>query len=64
MDSAASHHVTSDLGNLSLFSDYNGPTEIVIGDGTSLHITHIGSSLIILDFGSFFHTFHTTIPCV
>ncbi|CAN0838449.1 Retrovirus-related Pol polyprotein from transposon RE1, partial [Linum grandiflorum] len=34
MDSAASHHVTADLGNLSIYSDYNGPDEIMIGDGT------------------------------
>ncbi|CAI0378773.1 unnamed protein product [Linum tenue] len=34
MDSAASHHVTSDLGNLSLYSDYNSPDEILVGDGS------------------------------
>ncbi|CAN1123202.1 Retrovirus-related Pol polyprotein from transposon RE2, partial [Linum perenne] len=34
MDSAASHHVTADLGNLSIYSDYNGPDEILIGDGS------------------------------
>ncbi|CAN0920514.1 Retrovirus-related Pol polyprotein from transposon RE1 [Linum grandiflorum] len=43
MDSAASHHVTADLGNLSIYSDYNGPDEIMIGDGTGFRITHIGS---------------------
>ncbi|CAN1266304.1 hypothetical protein LINPERPRIM_LOCUS12498 [Linum perenne] len=46
MDSAASHHVTADLGNLSIYSDYNGPDEILIGDGSGLRITHIGNSSI------------------
>ncbi|CAL1389582.1 unnamed protein product [Linum trigynum] len=46
LDSAASHHVTPDLGNLSLYSDYNGPDEILVGDGTGLKITHIGSSML------------------
>ncbi|CAL1362980.1 unnamed protein product [Linum trigynum] len=34
MDSAASHHVTVDLGQLSLYSDYAGPDEITVGDGS------------------------------
>ncbi|CAL1361358.1 unnamed protein product [Linum trigynum] len=36
MDSAASHHVTADLGNLSLYSDYTGPDELVVGNGSGL----------------------------
>ena len=44
MDSGASHHVTSDLNNLSLHQPYEGPDDIVIGDGTGLSITHTGSS--------------------
>lgn len=44
MDSAASHHVTGDLNNLSLHQPYEGPDDIVIGDGTCLNITYIGSS--------------------
>ena len=40
LDSGASHHVTSDLNNLSLHTPYNGPDNIMIGDGTGLPITH------------------------
>ena len=39
----ASHHVTSQLSNLSLPQSYEGPDDIVIGDGSGLQITHIGS---------------------
>ncbi|GAB2296184.1 hypothetical protein Dimus_038408 [Dionaea muscipula] len=42
LDSSASHHVTSDLDNLSLHQPYEGPDDIVIGDGTGLPITHTG----------------------
>jgi len=42
LDSAASHHVTDDLNNLSLTSAYEGSDAIVIGDGTGLQITHAG----------------------
>ena len=44
LDSEASHHVTSDFNNLSLYQPYDGPDDIVIGDGTGLHIIHTGSS--------------------
>ncbi|XP_017978287.1 PREDICTED: uncharacterized protein LOC108662433 [Theobroma cacao] len=33
VDSGASHHVTTDLNNLSLYIEYGGPEEIVVGDG-------------------------------
>ena len=46
MDSGASHHVTADLNNLSLYSDYGGPDEITVADGAGLQINHIGSSVI------------------
>jgi hypothetical protein len=42
LDSAASHHVTDDLNNLSLTSAYKGSDAIVIGDNTGLQITHAG----------------------
>ncbi|KAK9048876.1 hypothetical protein SSX86_032155 [Deinandra increscens subsp. villosa] len=45
-DSGASHHVTSDLNNLSLHAPYDGTEELVIGDGSCLKITHIGSIII------------------
>ena len=44
LDSSASHHVTSDLNNLNLHAPYDGPNDVVIGDGTGLHITHSDST--------------------
>jgi len=44
LDSGASHHVTSDLNNLSLHTPYNGRDDIMIGDGTRLPIIHTGST--------------------
>lgn len=44
LDSGASHHVTSNLSNLSLHHPYEGPDDIVIGDGSGLKITHTGST--------------------
>ena len=43
MDSAASHNVTGDLNNLSIHSEYNGTDEVVLGNGSSLIVSHIGS---------------------
>ena len=43
LDSGASHHVTMDLDNLSLHAPYDGTEELIIGDGTGLKISHIGS---------------------
>ncbi|KAL6321050.1 hypothetical protein AAG906_012034 [Vitis piasezkii] len=44
LDSGASHHVTVDLSNLSLHTPYTGSDDIMIGDGSSLLITHTGTS--------------------
>ncbi|KAK0597079.1 hypothetical protein LWI29_021647 [Acer saccharum] len=44
LDSGASHHVTTDLSNLSLHTPYNGSDNVMIGDGTGLSITNTGSS--------------------
>lgn len=52
-DSGASHHVTTDLNNLSFHAPYDGTEELVIGDGSGLQITHIGCLLL--------HTTHTSI---
>jgi hypothetical protein len=43
MDSAASHHITSNLTNLSIHSEYDGTDEVVISDGSGLKVTHVGS---------------------
>ena len=44
MDSGASHHLTSCPSILSSVSEYGGPDEIVLGDGTNLSISHTGST--------------------
>ncbi|KAK2979897.1 hypothetical protein RJ640_023968 [Escallonia rubra] len=41
-DTGASHHVTSDTTSLHSYSDYGGPDEISISDGSGLRISHIG----------------------
>ena len=44
LDSGASHHVTADLNKLTLHAPYDSLDDIVIGDGTKLHITHSGTT--------------------
>ena len=44
LDSGASHHVTSDLANLSMHTPYNGGEEVHVGNGAGLQITHTGLS--------------------
>ncbi|XP_010415675.1 PREDICTED: uncharacterized protein LOC104701649 [Camelina sativa] len=43
MDSGATHHMTSDLHNLSLHHSYQGGDNVTVGDGSALSITHTGS---------------------
>lgn len=42
LDSGATHHMTSDLHNLSLHQPYNG--DVIIADGSTMPITHTGST--------------------
>lgn len=44
LDSGASHHMTSDLANMSLHAPYNGGDDVIIGDGSALQISHTSSS--------------------
>lgn len=46
LDSGATHHITSDLANLSLHQPYAGNEEVLIGDGSGLAISHTGSTLL------------------
>ena len=46
VDLGASHHITLDLQNLSLHSDYGGNEDIMIGDGNGIPITHVDSTTI------------------
>ena len=43
LDSSASHHITTDLGNLSLHYPYSGHDNVLIGNGNILSISHIDS---------------------
>ncbi|KAH7543913.1 hypothetical protein JRO89_XS15G0060800 [Xanthoceras sorbifolium] len=69
LNSGASHHVTVDLNNLSLHSNYEGTEDIMIGDGTGLSITHIGTtrfpskngSFVLVDILCDLHTRHLSI---
>ena len=44
LDFVVFHNITSDLANLSIYSEYDGQYEVVLGNGTSLQIAHIGST--------------------
>ena len=44
VDSGASHHITSDLQTLSVHFEYGGNDDIIIGNGNSIPISHIGST--------------------
>ena len=46
MDSAASHNITGDLNNLTIHSEYDGSDEVVLGDGSGLPVSHIGSLIL------------------
>lgn len=43
VDIRATHHLTSDLGNLALHLEYQGPETVQLGNGTKLSISSIGS---------------------
>ena len=43
LDSSASHNITGDLSNLSIHSEYDGTDEVILGDGSGLAVSHIGS---------------------
>lgn len=45
-DIGATDHITSDINNLTLRSDYHGSEKVSVGNGASLSISHIGSGSI------------------
>ena len=46
-DTRATHHVTSDFGNLNMrVEEYQGTDQIRVGNGKSLSVHHIGDSLL------------------
>lgn len=46
LDSGATHHLTSDLNNLSLHQPYMGGEAVTIADGSGLEISHTGSTFL------------------
>ncbi|CAA7035750.1 unnamed protein product [Microthlaspi erraticum] len=42
LDTGATHHITSDLNNLTLHQPYTGGEEVIIGDGNGLPISQTG----------------------
>lgn len=46
MDSGATNHITNELANLSINSDYHGSEGVMVGNGNRLPILSIGSSSI------------------
>jgi hypothetical protein len=53
LDTGASHHMTSDLQNLSLHSEYSGTEDIMVGDDKTIPITHTGFTSLITPNNSF-----------
>lgn len=43
IDSGATHHITTDITNLSMHSPYTDSEEVIVGNGDGLQITHTGS---------------------
>lgn len=43
MDSVALHNITSNIANFSIHSKYDGTNEVILGDGSSLSVSHISS---------------------
>ena len=44
VDSGATHHITSDLANLSLHQPYNGANGVMVADGSTVPIQQTGST--------------------
>lgn len=45
-DSGATNHVTNDLLNLNLSSEYSGGKKLALGDGFEMNIAHIGETIL------------------
>ncbi|GKV20012.1 hypothetical protein SLEP1_g30193 [Rubroshorea leprosula] len=58
LDSGANNHVTTDLANLALHSEYNGPDELHIGDGTGYSIDNLGYKCLDLSSRKLFFSRH------
>ncbi|CAA0843297.1 Unknown protein, partial [Striga hermonthica] len=45
-DSGASAHVTNELGNLNIASEYDGQNQLQVGNGSGVSISHIGNTFL------------------
>ena len=54
-DSGATNHVTVEMNNLSLKKPYEGHEKLMIGNGKSLDITHIGHSYLPIPYAKSLH---------
>ena len=52
-DSSTSDHLTANLNNLSLQSQYKGPKQVTMGNGQSLPINHIGNETLSTKYHNF-----------
>jgi len=52
-DSGTSNHLTANLGNLSIQLQYKGLEQIIVGNGQTLHINHIGNASISTKYHNF-----------
>ena len=46
LDSGATNHITSDINNLSIRSNYKGTDKLIVGNGHKLDISHVGDTLV------------------
>ena len=46
-DTSASHHVTSEIGNLNLANSYNGTDFVIMGNGEALSIQNTGNTTLL-----------------
>lgn len=46
MTAGAAHHILFDLSNLALHSPFQGTDEVIIGNDSTLRITHTGSTFL------------------
>ncbi|KAL5856782.1 hypothetical protein ACOSQ3_004240 [Xanthoceras sorbifolium] len=44
VDSGATNHITADMNNLSMRSEYRGKEKLIVGNGNQLTISHIGDT--------------------
>ena len=53
-DSGTSNHLTANLNNLSIQSQYKGPKQITVGNEQTLPINHIGNASLHTKYQNFF----------